>query len=45
MLLLAPLIHEEKTVALVELSFFEKFNEQKIDKFEGILNKLAQHFA
>lgn len=45
MLLLAPLIHEEKTVALVELSFFEKFSEQKIDKFEGILNKLAQHFA
>ncbi len=45
MLLLAPLIHDEKTVALVELSFFEELNEQKIDKFEGILNKLAEHFA
>lgn len=45
MLLLAPLVHEEQTVALVELSFFEKLSEQKIDKFEGILNKLSEHFA
>lgn len=45
LLLLAPLIHEDKTVALAELSFFEDISDQKIDKFEGILNKLSKHFA
>lgn len=45
LILLAPLIHEEKTVALVELAFFVELEEQKINKFEQILNQLANKFA
>ncbi len=45
LILLAPIINNDKTVALVELAFFEELSDQKIEKFQRILNKLAEHFA
>jgi len=45
MLLLAPFIYNNECVALAELSFFEELNVSKIEKFEGILNRLAKHFV
>lgn len=45
MLLLAPFIYNNECVALAELSFFEELNASKIEKFEGILNRLAKHFV
>jgi putative methionine-R-sulfoxide reductase with GAF domain len=45
LLLLVPLVHNDKTVALAELAFFEKLDNRKVEKFEGILEKLSKHFA
>lgn len=45
MLLLAPLVYNNESVALVELSFFEELDNSKIEKFERILNRLSKHFV
>lgn len=43
--LISPLVHEEKTTAIVELAFFTELEDDKIKRFEGVLNKLAKYFA
>ncbi len=45
LILLEPIVHNDQTVALIELAFFEELADQKIEKFQSILNKLAEHFA
>lgn len=45
LLLLTPMVHNDKTVALTELAFFETMNDEKLEKLSKILNKLAKHYS
>ncbi|PLX20490.1 MAG: hypothetical protein C0599_08995 [Salinivirgaceae bacterium] len=45
LLLLAPMVYNDTTVALTELAFFEELNDDKLDKLNKILNKLAKHYS
>jgi hypothetical protein len=45
LLLLTPMIHDNQTVALTELAFFEQLNDSKLEKLSKILNNLAKHFS